>query len=111
MNLPTFNLGTPKQRSAAAYLRQAYINKLLERGFDKDDLQQFITVRCVAKWWLDNKDKLGVMDASKHFRSATRLVTKHGSAEDAAEAIIDSAYEQEKKTAEYVYNSTPMFKL
>jgi len=112
MNLPTFNLGSPKQISAATAIRQDYVDRLLDRGFPETDIQNLVIVRCVAKWWLDNKSKLGVMDAQRHFKAVNNLIKAHDdSAELAAEFVIDAAYKKEKETAEYIYNSTPMFKL
>ncbi len=111
IDIPDFTLGTPKQIRAATSLREDYLSRLFDRGFPLEQIVKLSTVRCVAKWWLDNKSRLEVMEAEKHFKAVDKLITQHGSAEDAAEAQIDIAYKREKQSSEYYYLHTPMFKL
>jgi SOS response regulatory protein OraA/RecX len=108
LDLPDFTVGTPNQLSYATRIRQEYVQKLVDRGFEQNDIQKFLTVRCAAKWWIDNKSKFGVMDTVRHFKSVEKLIAVHGSIEQAATYIHNKDLADHKEYLDYVYNSTPI---
>lgn len=108
--LPDFDLGTQPQISLANDIRRVYIETLVDRGFDPKDIQLFISVRPVAKWWLDNRSKLSVMNFTKHLSAAKGLVTRHGSVAEVGIAQI-AAYKKKIQDSEnYRKLSQPMYK-
>jgi hypothetical protein len=110
LTLPDFDLGTQAQIKAADNIRTEYILKLLDRGFEPVNIQLMLHVRTVAKWWLDNRDKLTVPNFTKQLSSAKSLVTRYGSIEQAGRSQIINAQKKIDDSALYQKLSQPMWK-
>lgn len=108
--LPDFDLGTQAQIKAANNIRIAYVTILMDRGFSSVDIQILLHVRTLAKWWLDNQDKLTVSNFTKQLSTAKSLSTRSGSPQLAGQAQIEAAKKKEADSALYRKLSQPMWK-
>jgi hypothetical protein len=110
LTLPDFDLGSQAQIAAATRIRISYIRDLVDRGFNTEDIQLLLSVRCVAKWWLDNKNTLTITSFTKKLASTKSYVTRHGTIELASQSMQDAVKRQLDQSRDYQKLSQPMYK-
>jgi hypothetical protein len=108
LSLPDFDLGSQAQIARADRRRIDYIQKVIDRDFDTNDLQLLLDVRVTAQWW--NDSPLEVMSFKRYVSAVKAIVTKHGSVTDAAKSQHAAYSKKLSDTADYIKMSQPMWK-
>lgn len=88
MILHDFKAGTPKQISWAQSLRDKFVQLLLEANYSLDDIFLVVEVRCLAVWWIDNRNRLNLKEAPNIIRASKAAVTRAGSLSEAIDSQV-----------------------
>lgn len=110
LRVPDFDLGTQAQIEKANSIRIYFIKSLIDRGFATEDIQKLLDGRVVAKWWLDNCNKLTVAKFTTYLSTIDKMSAKKGSLEAFVAHTKDIFQHQLTESENYKIMSQPMFK-